>query len=182
MFVNFGLWNKTLYCFYKQTDYFHHFVMCESYAKTVTKETPINHFPFMYGAKAAFLPMISPYDKSINRPPIDWIISRQSLHFSISDRGMNISNGMKHHITIFWLRRIPIPTHIYAGGWRHNAVQHKHSMLLHGPLVGYVKLRVAHAPGMSGTLSTVTPPRVAIPFSSRHARQARAMMHAGIAT
>ena len=54
-----------------------------------------------------------------------------------------------------------------------------------GPLTRYVKLRVAHAPGMSGTLS---PPPTSkenaskrSQHASRHVRHARAVMHVGIA-
>ena len=55
----------------------------------------------------------------------------------------------------------------------------------HGPLAGYVKLRVAHAPGMPRTFSL--PPTLkenAIQryrHASRHVRDARAVMHVGIA-
>ena len=56
-----------------------------------------------------------------------------------------------------------------------------------GPLAGYVNLRVAHAPGMPGTFSP--PPLLSDPdmhhgtcvTPSRHVRDARAVMHAGIA-
>ena len=44
----------------------------------------------------------------------------------------------------------------------------------HGPLTRYVKLRVAHAPGMSGMSGSR--------HASRHMRDARAVMHAGIAS
>ena len=49
-----------------------------------------------------------------------------------------------------------------------------------GPLARYVKLRVAHVPGMPGTFS----PAIAgwrSRHASRHVRDARAVMHAGIA-
>ena len=58
----------------------------------------------------------------------------------------------------------------------------------HGPLARYVKLRVAHAPLMPGTFSP--PPRVSVPDMHHgtcvthvpwHVRDARAVMHAGIA-
>ena len=56
---------------------------------------------------------------------------------------------------------------------------------LHGPLTRYVKLRVAHAPGMPGTIS---PPPTSKEtagkrprHASRHVRHERAGMHVGIA-
>ena len=70
-----------------------------------------------------------------------------------------------------------------------SMINHRYSidlfwLLLHGPLTRYVKLRVAHAPGMPGTFS---PPPIsketAIKRSrhaSRHVRDARTVMHAGI--
>ena len=48
---------------------------------------------------------------------------------------------------------------------------------LNRPLIRYVKLRVAHAPGMPGTFSSPSRSR----HASRHVRHARAVMHAGIA-
>ena len=55
----------------------------------------------------------------------------------------------------------------------------------HGLLTRYVKLRVAHAPGMPGTFSPPpTSKKTAIwrfGHASRHVRQARAVMHVGIA-
>ena len=55
----------------------------------------------------------------------------------------------------------------------------------YGPLARYVKLRVAHAPGMPGTFSPPpTSNETAIKRSrhaSRHVRDARAVMHVGIA-
>ena len=47
-----------------------------------------------------------------------------------------------------------------------------YKLLSHGPLTRYVKLRVAHAPGILGMRSH---------HASRHVRDARAVMHAGIA-
>ena len=49
-----------------------------------------------------------------------------------------------------------------------------------GPLTRYVKLRVAHAPGMPGTTSKVTVSKRSR-HASRHVRHARAVMHVGIA-
>ena len=46
------------------------------------------------------------------------------------------------------------------------------SMFAHGPLTKYLKLQVAHAPGMPGTFSP--------PHASRHVRHARDVMHVGI--
>ena len=58
-------------------------------------------------------------------------------------------------------------------------------LLTHGPPTRYVKLRVAHAPGMPGTFS---PPPISKEtagyrsrYASRHVRDARAVMHVGIA-
>ena len=57
--------------------------------------------------------------------------------------------------------------------------------VIHGPLTRYVKLQVTHAPGMRGTFSP--PPTSKEPASlrsrhaSRHVRNARAVMHFGIA-
>ena len=55
----------------------------------------------------------------------------------------------------------------------------------HGPLTRYVKLRVAHAPGMPGTFSPPPTSKETASLRSRHAsrhvRDARAMMHVGIA-
>ena len=55
----------------------------------------------------------------------------------------------------------------------------------HGPLTRYVKLRVAHAPGMSGTFCPPSTSREIASWRSRHAlrhvRHARAVMHVGIA-
>ena len=48
-----------------------------------------------------------------------------------------------------------------------------------GPLTRYAKLRLAHAPGMPAMFSP--PPWVSDPAASRHARDARAVMHAEIA-
>ena len=49
----------------------------------------------------------------------------------------------------------------------------------HVPLASYVKLRVAHAPGMPGKFS---PPQRQRPrHASRHVHDVRAVMHAGIA-
>ena len=54
----------------------------------------------------------------------------------------------------------------------------------HGPLARYVKLRVAHVPGMTGTFSPPpTSKEIAIYRSRRASRQAcdaRAIMHVGI--
>ena len=49
-----------------------------------------------------------------------------------------------------------------------------------GPLVRYEKLRVAHAPGMPGTFFSTTAGWWSR-HASRHVREARAVMHAGIA-
>ena len=55
----------------------------------------------------------------------------------------------------------------------------------HGPLARYVKLRVAHAPGMSRTFFTLPTSKETASKRSRHAsrhvRDARAVMHVGIA-
>ena len=48
--------------------------------------------------------------------------------------------------------------------------KHDRTLCIHGPLTRYVKLRVAHAPGMPGTFSCIT-----------DVRDARAVMHVGIA-
>ena len=53
-------------------------------------------------------------------------------------------------------------------------------MLWHGPLAKYAKLRVAHAPGMPGTSFPATAGQRSR-HASRHVRDARAVMHAGIA-
>ena len=62
----------------------------------------------------------------------------------------------------------------------------KSNYLLHGPLTRYVKLQVAHAPGMPGTF--FPPPPISKEtdswrsrHASRHVRDARAVMHVGIA-
>ena len=59
------------------------------------------------------------------------------------------------------------------------------TLLCNGPLTRYVKLRVAHAPGMPRTFS---PPltsketaRLRSRHASRHVREARVVMHVGIA-
>ena len=56
---------------------------------------------------------------------------------------------------------------------------------LHGPLTRYVKLCVAHAPGMPGTFSPPPTSKETASYRSRHAsrhvRNARAVMHVGIA-
>ena len=52
--------------------------------------------------------------------------------------------------------------------------------VVHGPLARCVKLRVAHVPGMSGTFSPATAGYRAR-HASRHVRDARTVMHAGIA-
>ena len=53
-------------------------------------------------------------------------------------------------------------------------------MICHGPLTRYVKLRVAHAPGMLGTF--FPPQRVkGSRHASVHVRDVRAVIHAGIA-
>ena len=57
------------------------------------------------------------------------------------------------------------------------------SIMWHGPLTRFVKLRVAHAPGMLGTFSL--PPQVIDPdmhhgICVTHVRDTRAVMHAGI--
>ena len=55
----------------------------------------------------------------------------------------------------------------------------------HGPLTRYVKFWVAHAPGMPGTFSTPPTSKETASLRSRHAsrhvRDARAVMHVGIA-
>ena len=56
----------------------------------------------------------------------------------------------------------------------------------HGPLTKYVKLRIAHVPGMPRTFSPPltskeTTARLRSRHASRHVRQARAVMHVGIA-
>ena len=55
----------------------------------------------------------------------------------------------------------------------------------HGPLTRYVKLRVAHVPGLPGTFSPPTTSKETASqrsqHASRHVRHARAVMHAGIA-
>ena len=54
----------------------------------------------------------------------------------------------------------------------------------HGPLTRYVKLRVAHAPGMPGTFPSPSKSKETASYRSRHAsrhvRDARAVMHVGI--
>ena len=50
---------------------------------------------------------------------------------------------------------------------------------LHGPLTRYAKLRVAHAPGLPVTFSPTTAGQRSR-HASRHVRDARAVMHAGI--
>ena len=52
---------------------------------------------------------------------------------------------------------------------------------IHGPLSRYVKLRVAHAPGMPGTFSPRPTSKETSRHASRHVRHARAVMHVGIA-
>ena len=56
---------------------------------------------------------------------------------------------------------------------------------LYGPFIRYVKLRVAHAPGMPGTFSPspTSKETASLRFrhASRHVRHACAVMHAGIA-
>ena len=55
----------------------------------------------------------------------------------------------------------------------------------HGPLTRYVKLLVAHAPGMPGTFSPPPTSQEPVSLRSRHAprhvRDARAVLHVGIA-
>ena len=55
----------------------------------------------------------------------------------------------------------------------------------HGPFTRYVKLLVAHAPGMPGTFSLTTISKATASLrarhASRHVRSARAVMHVGIA-
>ena len=57
--------------------------------------------------------------------------------------------------------------------------------LCHGPLTIYVKLRVAHAPGMPGTFSPPSTWKETASYpsqqASRHVRHASAVMHVGIA-
>ena len=57
--------------------------------------------------------------------------------------------------------------------------------VVHGPLTRYIKLRVAHAPGMPGTFSPPSTSEEAASKRSRHAsrhvRDARVVMHLGIA-
>ena len=57
--------------------------------------------------------------------------------------------------------------------------------IIHGPLTRYVKLRVAHAPGMPGTFSPPPTSEETASWRWRHAsphvRDARAVMHVGIA-
>ena len=59
------------------------------------------------------------------------------------------------------------------------------TLQLHGPLTRYVKLRVAHAPGMPGTFSPPQTSKETVGSRSRHAsrqvRHARAVMHVRIA-
>ena len=56
---------------------------------------------------------------------------------------------------------------------------------MHGPLTGYVKLRVAHATGMTGTFSPPPTSKESASKRSRnasgHVRYVRAVMHVGIA-
>ena len=56
---------------------------------------------------------------------------------------------------------------------------------LNGPLARYVQLRVADAPGMPGTFSSPITSNETVSYRSRHAsrhvRDARAVMHVGIA-
>ena len=58
-------------------------------------------------------------------------------------------------------------------------------IICHGPLTRYVKLQVAHAPGMPGTFSPPPTSKEAVSkrsqHASRHVRHARAVMHVGIA-
>ena len=66
------------------------------------------------------------------------------------------------------------------------SIHTERSMIIrYGPLTRYVKLRVEHAPGMSGAFS---PPPTSkgtaskrSRYASRHVRHARAVMHVGIA-
>ena len=62
-------------------------------------------------------------------------------------------------------------------GW--TVVQVTFSAPSHGPLARCVKLLVVHAPGMPGTFSP--PPRVNDPDMHRGVRDARVVMHVGIA-
>ena len=85
---------------------------------------------------------------------------------------------MKLHNGWVMSNNSPLPetrlTQIHVAIWRH-----------YGPLTRYKKLQVAHAPGMPGTFS---PPPISKEttsqrsrHASRHVRQARAVMHVGIA-
>ena len=68
-------------------------------------------------------------------------------------------------------------------GW-HDESSNKY-MASHGPLTRYIKLRVAHAPGMPGTFSLSPTSKETDSYrsrnASRHMRDTRAVMHVGIA-
>ena len=58
---------------------------------------------------------------------------------------------------------------------------HRYIGKCHGPLTRYVKLRIAHAPGMPATFSPPSTSKESASKRSRHMRHARAVMHVGIA-
>ena len=87
---------------------------------------------------------------------------------------------LSEKVTVFCLGLFQIVLNFFS-----DAITHPWA-IFNGPLTRYVKLRVAHAPGIPGTFSS--PPSSKVTASKRslhaswHVRYARTMMHVGIAS
>ena len=96
---------------------------------------------------------------------------RSELRTEFNEKIFNNSHSRPILCRIFWW-------------WHSPSYQWPASLAGYGPLVRYVKLRVAHAPGMPGTFypppTSKETPHYWSRHASRHVRHARTVMHVGI--
>ena len=85
-----------------------------------------------------------------------------------------------------WLIRIPIKTKRFVTKFHFELIHHLRKWVANGPLTRYVKLRVAHAPGMLGTFFPTQTSKETASYrsqhASRHVRHARAVVQSGSLT
>ena len=87
--------------------------------------------------------------------PLHWLTQNinQALH---SQKTLHISPSWASYgvsIVMIWEKIDRIITAPHCINWWYNHYKHNTLCTFHGPLTRYVKLQVAHAPGMPGTFS-----------------------------
>ena len=129
------------------------------------------------------IPNVPPHPTR-NTDPVICTQTRTHTHTHTHTYTSTLSNHNRHtHAS--WVKDDPFSTQECCEILSTNPKTIICSSSLHGPLTRYVKLRVAHAPGMPGTFSPPPTSKEAASQRSRHAsrhvRDARAEMHVGIA-